>query len=110
MSKQLNPINMAKDDATNAALKDYFTHLGPLITLYSSPWISAVSNFMRPAGTATDLDELNGANDIIQNKVITLLKPYLNTNWHSSVQTAIDAASSDFGNSKRDVPAILPAK
>jgi hypothetical protein len=92
VKSQLDPIEISKDQVVDDLVKKYLPKAAPVLKFASGPIGAALGAFFNSSEIATDYDELRLMNDQIQQAVLALLQPSLDSDWQSSLQQAVKNA------------------
>lgn len=92
VADKLNPINIAKDKASDALLKRFLPRLAAIMEWAPAPAVEALKAFFDSSEIATDYDELRLMNDDIGRRLARLLEPYMVQDWKDRLKQAVQAA------------------
>jgi hypothetical protein len=95
VKSKIDPREIAKDRVEDAILKWVFSlaKIGFVLEWVRLPVVEAVKQFFKSSEIATDYDELQLADDIIQQEIALQLTPYLKPDWNTRLSTAVDDAA-----------------
>jgi hypothetical protein len=85
ITAKLNPIEIAKDHTKDKILKHCLGKLAFLVEWAKTPLGVAVQAFFKSADVATDYDELQLMNGILQDEIAHQLSPYLKPAWQTTI-------------------------
>ena len=84
---KVSPIEWAQDKLIDAAVKKYLPRLAPLIGFLASAPATALTTFLTPSQTASDLDELESVNKDLQDLIFSMTSPALQPDWRMRYTT-----------------------
>jgi hypothetical protein len=95
VKSKIDPLDIAKDHAEDAALKWVFglAKIGFVLEWVRLPAVEVLKQSFKSSDTASDYDELQLADDIIQQEIALQLAPFLKSDWNSRLSTAVDQAT-----------------
>lgn len=89
---KIDPVEIAIDKSRNALLKMWLPELATIVEWARTPIGDALDVFFASSQIAGDRDELELMNHDIQQRIATLLEPYLVSDWKQRLNRAtIDA-------------------
>jgi hypothetical protein len=101
---EVNPVKWAEDKAIDAVVKKYLAHLAPLLDFLASAPAAAVSAFLTPSDTASDLDELESANKDVQKALFNATSSSFRPDWRMNYTAILQRISVPNGPEIRPKP------
>jgi hypothetical protein len=92
---KLNPESIAKDKALDLLFRTWLPRVAEVIEWASGPFVSGLRAFFTSSSIASDYDELRICNVDIQTALNKKLMPYMEPDWKSKLNTAVQQAGQE---------------
>jgi hypothetical protein len=98
VKSKLDPTEIAKDHAEDAVLRWAFSlaRLDFVLKWVDLPPVQALKQFFDGSETASDFDELQLSDDILQQQLAMQLAPFLKPDWKPRLSTAVDQSKAQW--------------
>jgi hypothetical protein len=90
LNDNFNPVNVAIDQTREDLAERYFPRLAPIVKWAGSWEAAALTAFLQPQDTATEVDDMTVMDYAIQERVADIIRPFLKPDWQDRIKELVE--------------------